>query len=182
MSYKISLCIAAIAGFIIFFGVTATSQNTAMTEDLSRITTDEVIVDNKLVIYQMLVRLFGNKNSTNKYYGSIQENGVGKFNDISDKALDEIKKLGASHIWYTGVIEHATMTDYTAYGIKYDDPDVVKGKAGSPYAVKDYYDVDPDLAVDVTKRMAEFEALIKRTHSHGLKVIIDFVPNHVART
>jgi glycosidase len=182
MSYKIILCITAIAGSVILFGVTGKSQNATMTENLSNLTTEEVVVDNKLVIYQMLVRLFGNKNSTNKYYGSIEENGVGKFNDISDKALDEIKKLGASHIWYTGVIEHATMSDYTAYGIKYDDPDVVKGRAGSPYAVKDYYDVDPDLAVDVTKRMAEFEALIKRTHSHGLKVIIDFVPNHVART
>ncbi|GEO11293.1 alpha-amylase [Segetibacter aerophilus] len=145
-------------------------------------TTEEVITDNKLVIYQMLVRLFGNKNTTNKYYGSKEENGVGKFNDITDKALDELKKLGASHIWYTGVIKHATMTDYTSFGIKYDDPDIVKGRAGSPYAVKDYYDVDPDLAVDVKNRMGEYEALIKRTHAHGLKVIMDFVPNHVART
>jgi glycosidase len=180
--YKTSARIAAITSSVILFVTNGKSQNLAMTEKLSSITTGETVVDNKLVIYQMLVRLFGNKNSTNKYYGSIRENGVGKFNDITDKALDEIKKLGVSHIWYTGVIEHATMTDYTARGIKYDDPDVVKGKAGSPYAVKDYYDVDPDLSIDVTKRMAEFEALIERTHSHGLKALIDFVPNHVART
>lgn len=138
--------------------------------------------DHKLIIYQMLTRLFGNKNSTNKYYGSLEENGVGKFNDINDKALDSLKTLGITHIWYTGIIEHATMADYTKYGIKPDDPDVVKGRAGSPYAIKDYYDVDPDLAVDVKNRMREFEALVKRTHDHGLKVIIDFVPNHVART
>ncbi|MEO8795955.1 MAG: alpha-amylase, partial [Daejeonella sp.] len=104
---------------------------------------EEQITDQKLVIYQMMVRLFGNKNTTNKYYGSRDENGVGKFNDVTDKALDELKKLGISHVWYTGIIEHATMTDYTKYGIKMDDPDIVKGIAGSPYAIKDYYDVDP---------------------------------------
>jgi len=85
-------------------------------------------------------------------------------------------------VWYTGVVEHATMTDYSAYGIKQDDPDIVKGKAGSPYAIKDYYDVDPDLAVDVKNRMEEYQNLINRTHSEGLKMIMDFIPNHVART
>lgn len=140
-------------------------------------------IDNhKLIIYQMMVRHFGNTNTTNKFYGSIEENGTGKFNDISAKALNELKKLGVTHLWFTGVIEHATMTDYSAYGIKVDDPDIVKGRAGSPYAIKDYYDVDPDLAVDVKKRMTEFEALVTRTHKQGLKVIMDFVPNHVART
>ena len=138
--------------------------------------------DHKLVIYQLLPRLFGNVKTVNKTYGSIEENGSGKFNDISDKALQEIKKMGFTHVWFTGVIEHATMTDYSAYGIKADDPDVVKGRAGSPYAINDYYDVDPDLAVEVPNRMAEYEALIKRTHANNLKVIMDLVPNHVART
>lgn len=141
----------------------------------------EKITDNKLVIYQMMVRLFGNKNQTNKHYGSIEENGSGKFNDITGIALDKLKDLGISHVWYTGIIEHATMTDYTSKGIKMDDPDVVKGRAGSPYAIKDYYDVNPDLAVDVAQRMKEFDELVTRTHEHGLKAIIDFVPNHVAR-
>lgn len=140
------------------------------------------IKNHKLVIYQMLPRLFGNTNSNNKIYGTLQENGAGKLNDINDKALQEIKKLGVTHIWYTGIIEHATMTDYSSYRIKADDPDVVKGIAGSPYAIKDYYDVDPDLAVNVKQRMQEFEALIKRTHDNNLKLIIDFIPNHVART
>ncbi|PRY55425.1 glycosidase [Arcticibacter pallidicorallinus] len=136
----------------------------------------------KINIYQMMVRLFGNKTTTNKLYGSKDENGVGKFNDISDRALEELKKMSITHVWYTGIIEHATMTDYSAQGILVDDPDIVKGRAGSPYAIRDYYDVAPDLAVDVKNRMAEFESLVERTHKHGLKVIIDFVPNHVART
>lgn len=136
----------------------------------------------KVIIYQLLVRLFGNQNPTNKYYGSIEENGCGKFNDINNLALREIKNMGFSHVWFTGIIEHATMTDYSFYGIKKDDPDVVKGRAGSPYAIKDYYDVDPDLAENVENRMQEFEALVERTHQNGLKAIIDFVPNHVART
>jgi glycosidase len=138
--------------------------------------------DHKLTIYQLLPRLFGNTKTVNKIYGSIEESGVGKFNDITDKALNSIKEMGFSHIWYTGVIEHATMTDYSSYGIKLDDPDVVKGRAGSPYAVKDYYDVDPDLAVNVNNRLNEFQDLVIRTHLNGLKVLIDFVPNHVART
>nr|WP_259404515.1 alpha-amylase family glycosyl hydrolase [Hymenobacter sp. HSC-4F20] len=129
-----------------------------------------------------MTRLFGNKTTVNKPYGTLQENGAGKFNDINNTALQAIRKMGTSHVWFTGVIEHATMTDYTKYGIALDDADVVKGRAGSPYAIKDYYDVDPDLAVDVKNRMQEFEALVKRTHDNDLKVIIDFIPNHVART
>ncbi len=135
----------------------------------------------KFVIYQVFTRLFGNKNTTYKPWGTIEENGVGKFNDFSDKALAEIKKLGVTHIWYTGVLHHAVINDYTKYGISNDHPDVVKGRAGSPYAVKDYYNVNPDLAVDPIKRLKEFEALVERTHKNGMKVIIDIVPNHVAR-
>ncbi len=136
---------------------------------------------NKLVIYQVMTRLFGNKVSVNKPFGTIEENGVGKFSDIDSAALQGIRELGTTYVWYTGVLEHATMSDYSAYGIAVDDADVVKGRAGSPYAIKDYYDVNPDLAVDVRERMREFEALVKRTHDAGMRVIIDFVPNHVAR-
>ena len=135
----------------------------------------------KFVIYQVLPRLFGNFNSTNKHYGTMEENGCGKFNSFTVNALSEIKSLGVTHVWYTGIIEHATQTDYSAYGIEPDFPAIVKGIAGSGYAIKDYYDVDPDLAENVATRMTEFEELVKRTHKAKLKVIIDFVPNHVAR-
>ena len=135
----------------------------------------------KFVIYQVLPRLFGNYNTTRKYNGNIEENGCGKFNSFTPVALEEIRKFGATHIWYTGILEHATKTDYTRFGIKKDHSGVIKGNAGSPYAIKDFYDVDPDLAEDVPGRMEEFEALIKRTHEAGLKAIIDFVPNHTAR-
>jgi len=135
----------------------------------------------KVMIYQLLPRLFGNKQQNNIPYGTIEQNGSGKFNDITVQALDGIKELGTTHIWFTGVISHATLTDYSHAGLPANHAKVVKGRAGSPYAIRDYYDVDPDLAVEVNNRMAEFEALIKRTHEKGLKVIIDFVPNHVAR-
>lgn len=135
----------------------------------------------KAVIYHVFTRLFGNTKTTNKPWGTVEENGIGKFNDFTEKALQEIKKLGVTHIWYTGVLHHAMVADYTKYGISKDHPDVVKGRAGSPYAVKDYYQVDPDLAVDPSKRMEEFEQLINRTHKAGMKVLIDIVPNHVAR-
>jgi len=136
---------------------------------------------NKKVVYQVFTRLFGNTNTTNKPWGTIQENGVGKFSDFTEKALKEIKDLGITHIWYTGVPHHALVTDYSEYGISNDDPDVVKGRAGSPYAVKDYYNVNPDLADDPTNRLEEFRSLIERTHNAGLKLLIDIVPNHVAR-
>ena len=135
----------------------------------------------KMIIYQVFPRWFGNTNTKPVRNGSLEENGVGKFSDFTPLALSKIKGLGTTHIWYTGVIEHATQTDYTAYHIQKDHRAVVKGKAGSPYAIKDYYDIDPDLADHVENRMEEFEALVARTHDAGMKVIIDFVPNHVAR-
>ena len=136
----------------------------------------------KPVVYQIMVRLFGNTTTTNRRYGTAGENGVGKFDDITPQALIELRELGITHVWYTGVLEHATMTDYSRFGIEPDDPDVVKGRAGSPYAIRDYYDVSPDLAVAVPVRREEFRDLLERSHEYGLKVIIDFVPNHVART
>ena len=135
----------------------------------------------KLILYQVFTRLYGNRNTTRKENGTIEENGCGKLNDFTPSALIKIREMGVSHIWYTGIIRHATMTDYSAFGIPRQHPAVVKGRAGSPYAITDYYDIDPDLAVDVAQRMQEFEALIERTHKAGMKVIIDFVPNHVAR-
>lgn len=135
----------------------------------------------KLVIYQVMTRLFGNKDTMNKAYGTIQENGIGKFSDFTPNAFSGIKELGVTHIWYTGIIEHASVTAYPEAGIAADAPEVVKGRAGSPYTIRDYYDVNPDLAIDVNQRMQEFEALVQRTHDAGLGVIIDFVPNHVAR-
>lgn len=136
---------------------------------------------NKMVIYQVFPRWFGNLRPSPVMNGSLAENGVGKFSAFTPLALSKIKELGVTHVWYTGVIEHATKTDYTMFGIRKDHSAVVKGKAGSPYAIKDYYDIDPDLADNVQNRMSEFEDLVKRTHEAGMKVIIDFVPNHVAR-
>lgn len=135
----------------------------------------------RLFIYQVFTRTFGNKNLTRKKGGTYDENGAGKMNDINAQVLRQVRGLGITHIWYTGVIRHATATDYTAYAIPRQHPSVVKGRAGSPYAIADYYDIDPDLAEDVARRMEEFRALVRRTHEAGLKVIIDFVPNHVAR-
>ena len=135
----------------------------------------------KIIIYQIFTRLFSNRNTTCKPDGTLQENGCGKMNDIDSAVLSNIRKLGVTHVWYTGIIRHATQTDYSAYGIPRQHDVVVKGKAGSPYAITDYYDVDPDLAVNVDKRMDELQDLLHRTHQAGLKAIIDFVPNHVAR-
>ena len=138
-------------------------------------------MDKKVIIYQVLPRLFGNANPRRKHSGTLKENGVGKLSDLDDTRLKSVRDMGFTHIWYTGVIRHATATDYTGFGIPCQHASVVKGLAGSPYAITDYYDVDPDLADNVSHRMEEFESLVKRTHRLGMKVIIDFVPNHVAR-
>jgi len=137
--------------------------------------------DEKVVIYQIFTRLFGNINKKLKINGNRNDNGAGKFNDITSLALQKIKDLGITHVWYTGIIEHAIVEGYPEFNIDNGNPLIIKGKAGSPYAIKDYYDVNPDLAVDVENRMEEFHNLIERTHAENMKVIIDFVPNHLAR-
>ncbi|HJT80002.1 MAG TPA: alpha-amylase family glycosyl hydrolase [Chthoniobacterales bacterium] len=138
--------------------------------------------ETKLRVYQLFVRLFGNTNETRKQNGTLGENGVGKFNDINDVALKSLNESGFTHIWLTGVLQQATATDYSSVGQPADDPDLLKGLAGSPYAIKDYFDVCPDYASDPKKRIDEFKQLLTRVHSHGMKALIDFVPNHVARS
>lgn len=133
------------------------------------------------VIYQLFPRLFANTNLHPVPNGRIEQNGSGKLNDINAQTLTAIAEMGFTHVWYTGVIEHAHDVDYTRYGIERHNPHIVKGRAGSPYAITDYYDIDPDLAESVPDRMLEFEALVDRTSKAGLKTIIDFVPNHVGR-
>ncbi len=135
----------------------------------------------KPIIYQLLPRLFTNFCKAPVVNGTLEQNGSGKLNDINKTVLAEIRKLGATHVWYTGLIEHTHDANYTKCGIPRHNPHVIKGHAGSPYAISDYYDIDPDLAVDVPRRIKEFEDLVGRTHEADLKVIIDFVPNHVAR-
>jgi glycosidase len=135
----------------------------------------------KPVIYQLVVRYFGNLNETNQRDGSLAVNGAGRFADVNAAALTSIRDLGATHVWLTGCVRQATLTDHSAIGLPPDKPDVVKGIAGSFYAVRDCFDVCPDYAVDPANRLAEFDALVERAHAAGLKVLIDFVPNHVAR-
>ena len=135
----------------------------------------------KIIIYQIFTRLFGNRKINPVINGTRKQNGVGKFNDITDKALLEIKNLGITHIWFTGIIKHSIVDAYPENNIANGNPLIIKGKAGSPYAITDYYDVDPDLACNIENRMYEFEKLVERTHNNNMKVIIDFVPNHVAR-
>ena len=140
-----------------------------------------MLMDRKIIIYQIFTRLYGNRCTVRRENGTLAENGCGKMNDITDAGLERLRGMGVSHVWYTGIVRHATQTDYSAFGIPPCHPAVVKGRAGSPYAITDYYDIDPDLAVSVPDRMREFEALVARTHRAGLKVVMDFVPNHVAR-
>ena len=127
-----------------------------------------------------MVRHFGNTNETRKPHGTIEENGCGKFNDINDAAITSLKELGITHIWLTGILEQSSSTAYPKRPA--DFPALLKGKAGSPYAIRDYFDVCPDYAVDPKNRLEEFSALLDRIKKHGLKSIIDFVPNHVARS
>ncbi|MEP7248921.1 MAG: alpha-amylase family glycosyl hydrolase [Spartobacteria bacterium] len=133
-------------------------------------------------IYQLVVRLFSNGNETRQPNGTLAVNGVGKFNDINEAALASLRKLGFSHIWLTGILQQATGTDYAAIGEPADDPDLLKGIAGSPYAIKDYFDVCPDYAAEPKNRLTEFKALLQRLHKDQLKAVLDFVPNHVARS
>ena len=135
----------------------------------------------KHVVYQMMFHLWGNQNTNVKKNGSAAENGVTKFKDVSTKGLQALKKKGYSHLYTTGILEHATMEDFSAFGSPLDHPQVVKGRAGSPFAIKDYYDVNPFLADKPAERMQEFAAMLDRVHQADLKLVLDFVPNHLAR-
>lgn len=133
----------------------------------------------KVIIYQMLPRLWGNIGGKNIKNGTLKDNGCGKFSSIDTISLEYLRSFGVSHVWYTGIIRHATAED--SAGCTPSSADWVKGRAGSPYSITDYYDVNPYLADEPENRMEEFHKLVERTHAAGLKVIIDFVPNHVAR-
>ena len=107
----------------------------------------------KKIIYQILPRLWGNGTMC-----------------CCDKAtLDYLRSLGVDYVWYTGIPRHATGKDF------------VKGDPGCPYAISDWMDVNPYLADDPAERMVEFSSLVERTHAAGLKLLIDYIPNHVAR-
>ncbi len=148
----------------------AFAQGTRVSSDKSRVR-----------IYQLLPRLFGNTNSASLPNGTLAQNGSGKFSDLSPASLAEIKAMGFTHLWLTGVLRHATGTAYEEVDLPADDPDVLKGVAGNPFAVRDYFDVSPDYADDPPKRLDEFKAMVRRIHDQGLRVLLDFVPNHVAR-
>jgi glycosidase len=183
LSFKITGIIVILLMWTSSFTQAKTNNSTDCfyVDRMSTTMSDKNDMKQKIIIYQVLTRLFGNPCINRIPDGSIVENGCGKMNYFTTKALKQIKSLGITHIWYTGLIEHATQTDYSRYGINKDNPIIVKGKAGSPYAIKDYYNIDPDLAEDVENRMEEFNNLLKRTHDVGLKLIIDFIPNHVSR-
>ncbi len=176
--FQYSICV--ILAVLLSVGCNPATNSSDLNQNATQDTVKTIPV--KPIIYQLMVRHFSNTNTTRKTWGTLEENGVGKFNGITDSALIALKDLGITHVWFTGVLEHATATAFPGAGIAADDADVVKGRLGSPYAIKDYYDVSPALADDPKQRLAEFEALLKRTHAQGLQAIIDFVPNHVARS
>src|SRR5437016_2702128 len=111
-------------------------------------------------IYQLLPRLFGNINETRQENGTLEKNGCGKFADINEAALRSIRAMGFSHIWLTGVLRHASATSYASIGLPAEDPDLLKGLAGSPFAVTDLFDVSPDYALNPAQRLPEFRELL----------------------
>ena len=135
----------------------------------------------KLIIYQMMFHLWGNTNKNPQKNGNSFTNGTTKFNDVSDKALACLYAKGYTHLYTTGIIEHATKEDYTKLGIPLDHPSIIKGNCGSPFAIKDYFDVNPFLASNPENRLDEFKLMLNRIHENKLKIILDFVPNHLAR-
>jgi glycosidase len=84
----------------------------------------------------------------------------GNFNGITAR-LDELRDLGVNILWLMPI---------HPIGEK-----MKKGTIGSPYAVRDYYGINPDFGTaDDLKR------LVTESHKRGLKVIIDIVANHTA--
>ncbi len=117
-------------------------------------------INSNVVIYELPVRTYLAK-------GAHEEN-TGKLSYLTIEVLKEIKELGVDYIWIAGILENANP--------KIVDPDVVKGDAGSFYAIYDNWDISSQVG-----NLDEFDALIERAHSIGLRVLIDFIPNHTAR-
>lgn len=174
------LLLLACTGEFVLDETESDTQSPTDTEETQDTEVGETVTEQRPVIYQLVVRHFGNTNDTRETDGTLEVNGVGKFSDVDDTALEGLVELGVTHVWLTGVLRQATTTEYD--GLPADDPDIVKGRAGSFYAVRDYYDVCPDYADDPEERLAEFQELVDRIHSHDLDVLIDLVPNHVARS
>lgn len=107
----------------------------------------------KKIIYQVMTRLWDG----------------GKMSGWDGPSFAYLKTLGVDYVWYTGIPRHSTGKDF------------VKGDPGCPYSITDWMDVNPYLADVPDDRLAEFDALVARTHAAGLKCILDFIPNHVAR-
>ncbi len=97
------------------------------------------------VIYQIFERQYSPK---------------GDFNSITND-LDRLKNLGVTVLWLMPIHPIGKLKS--------------KGTIGSPYAVKDFYAINPDYG---TKD--DFKRLVSESHKRGLKVIIDIVANHTA--
>jgi glycosidase len=99
----------------------------------------------KVVLYEIYVRNFTPE---------------GTFQAIIPQ-LDKLKELGVNTIWLMPI--HPVGVENR------------KGTFGSPYAVQDFYDVNPEFG---TK--ADFKALVNACHEKGLHILIDLVANHTA--
>src|SRR5438874_1699139 len=97
------------------------------------------------VIYQIFPRAFS---------------AEGNFNGVT-KQLDRLKELGVTILWLMPI--HPIGQEKK------------KGTIGSPYAVRDYYGINPDYG---TKE--DLKKLIAESHRRGMKVIVDIVANHTS--
>ena len=89
-----------------------------------------------------------------------QYSARGDFNSITAD-LDRLETLGVNVLWLMPV---------HPIGVEKK-----KGSIGSPYAVRDYYGVNPDYGTP-----ADLKRLIAESHKRGIRVIIDIVANHTS--
>lgn len=135
----------------------------------------------KSLIYQLMVRHWGGQSYEPASLAIEKRRPIGSFEAIDDIAISYLKSLSIDTVWLTGVICHATRSQCSIGDETIGGDVVVKGDAGSPYAITDYYAIHPFLSHDESQAEAQFDALVSRLKAAGLKVIIDFVPNHVSR-
>ena len=104
-----------------FYGILAALILTSCGQDKNNLPTEtldtSMKTSGKVVVYQVFTRLFGNTKTTNTPWGTLEENGVGKFADFTPLALREIQESwGNTHLVYRGT---ASCTCNRLYGFRY---------------------------------------------------------------
>jgi glycosidase len=132
------------------------------------------------IAYNVFVRFFRGIVATEDVLPKPGDGGT--FDDVKAH-LDELRRLGVSILYFNPI--HLIGELYRKYNVLDALPSY--WQPGSPYSIKDYKSIDPELTYDrdtkkhlMSDPQKEFMDLIQAAHERGMYVIMDLVFNHTA--